>query len=89
MAEESTRLPPFQITVLVEEKNIGCLIGKKGNAITEIRNNTNANISSHLLRNSSEKTVDICVYMGTTPLTFFIFKICMQSVLFYFRIFCF
>eukprot|EP01083_Nonionella_stella_P100314 282755_1 len=62
MAEESTRLPPFQITVLVEEKNIGCLIGKKGNAITEIRNNTNANIyiSSHLLRNSSEKTVDIC-----------------------------
>ena len=62
MAEESTRLPPYQITILVEEKNIGCLIGKKGNAITEIRTNTNANIyiSSHLLRNSSEKTVDIC-----------------------------
>ena len=61
MAEESTRLPPYQITILVEEKNIGCLIGKKGNAITEIRHNTNANIyiSSHLLRNSSEKTVDI------------------------------
>eukprot|EP00484_Ammonia_sp_Unknown_P021132 CAMPEP_0197037310 /NCGR_PEP_ID=MMETSP1384-20130603/14553_1 /TAXON_ID=29189 /ORGANISM="Ammonia sp." /LENGTH=1015 /DNA_ID=CAMNT_0042467593 /DNA_START=87 /DNA_END=3134 /DNA_ORIENTATION=- len=62
MAEESTRLPPYQITVLVEEKNIGCLIGKKGNAITEIRNTTSANIyiSSNLLRGSSEKTVDIC-----------------------------
>eukprot|EP01083_Nonionella_stella_P095926 269437_1 len=61
MAEESKRLPPFRITILVEEMNIGCLIGKKGCAITEIRKNTDANIyiSSHLLRHSTEKTVDI------------------------------
>jgi len=61
IAEETTRSPPYQITILVEEKNIGCLIGKGGEAITEIRADTLANIyiSSHLLRNSTEKTVDI------------------------------
>lgn len=61
MAEESCRTPPYQITLLVEEKNIGCVIGKKGSAISDIRALTNANIyiSSHVLRHSTEKTVDI------------------------------
>ena len=61
MADESARLPPYHITLLAEEKNVGALIGKGGTAITQIRHDTGANIyiSSHLMRNSSEKTVDI------------------------------
>ena len=61
MAEESSRSPPYQITILVEEKNVGCLIGKRGTAISEIRSLTNANIyiSGHVLQQSTEKTVDI------------------------------
>jgi len=61
MAEESSRSPPFQITILAEEMNIGCLIGKRGTAIAEIRARTKANIyiSGHVLRHSTEKTVDI------------------------------
>jgi len=61
MAEETCRSPPFQITIMVEEKNIGYLIGRKGSAISGIRALTNANIyiSGSTLRQSTEKTVDI------------------------------
>ena len=61
MAEESSRIPAYNITILVEEKNCGCLIGKQGRAIADIRHKTGAevHIASTILRNSSEKTVDI------------------------------
>ncbi|ETO27402.1 hypothetical protein RFI_09728 [Reticulomyxa filosa] len=51
----------YGITLLVEEKNIGRLIGKGGEAISYIRKITKADIyiSSQLLRYSTEKTVDI------------------------------
>ncbi|ETO31760.1 hypothetical protein RFI_05355, partial [Reticulomyxa filosa] len=56
------------ITLLVEEKNIGFLIGKGGEGINHIRKVTGANIaiSSQVLRNSSEKTVDITGTKETT-----------------------
>merc|ERR1719419_2043283 len=51
----------FQLTLLLEHKNCGVIIGKRGARINCNRQRSGAHIkiSTHTLENSSEKTVDI------------------------------
>jgi len=51
----------YSLTLLIEHKNCGVIIGKRGQRITKNRNKSGAHIkiSTHVLQNSTEKTVDI------------------------------
>lgn len=51
----------YQLTLLLEHKNCGVVIGKRGKRINDNRTTSGAHIkiSTHPLENSSEKTIDV------------------------------
>jgi len=51
----------YSLTLLIEHKNCGVIIGKKGTRITKnrVKSGAHIKISTHVLQNSTEKTVDI------------------------------